>query len=147
MASYYHGVLSACAPKSLIGSVSLRLRLAGALQQKVARLSNVFIGAGCERTHGGARIAQGFRQYRSLAFELVHERLELFARFLQDSRVDRFRINLLAAQLPTHFIEVGPGKVLSGLNRQILGRDAAIPTLNVEDPASLEKTLATLSGS
>jgi [acyl-carrier-protein] S-malonyltransferase len=56
-------------------------------------------------------------------------------------------INLLAAQLPTHFIEVGPGKVLSGLNRQILGRDAAIPTLNVEDPASLEKTLATLSGS
>jgi [acyl-carrier-protein] S-malonyltransferase len=55
-------------------------------------------------------------------------------------------INLLAAQLPTHFIEVGPGKVLSGLNRQILGRDAAIPTLNVEDPASLEKTLATLSG-
>ncbi len=54
-------------------------------------------------------------------------------------------INLLAAQLPTHFIEVGPGKVLSGLNRQILGRDAAIPTLNVEDPASLEKTLAALA--
>jgi [acyl-carrier-protein] S-malonyltransferase len=56
-------------------------------------------------------------------------------------------INLLASQLPTHFIEVGPGKVLSGLNRQILGRDAAIPTLNVEDPASLEKTLAALTTS
>jgi [acyl-carrier-protein] S-malonyltransferase len=56
-------------------------------------------------------------------------------------------INLLAAQLPTHFIEVGPGKVLSGLNRQILGRDAAITTLNVEDPVSLEKTLAALTTS
>ncbi len=33
----------------------------------------------------------------------------------------------------THFIEVGPGKVLSGLNRQILGKDSPIPTLNVED--------------
>jgi [acyl-carrier-protein] S-malonyltransferase len=56
-------------------------------------------------------------------------------------------IQLLIAQGATHFIEVGPGKVLTGLNRQILGRDAAIPTLNVEDPASLEKTLAILSGS
>jgi [acyl-carrier-protein] S-malonyltransferase len=54
-------------------------------------------------------------------------------------------IQLLAAQSPTHFIEVGPGKVLSGLNRQILGRDTTIPTLNVEDTASLEKTLAILS--
>jgi [acyl-carrier-protein] S-malonyltransferase len=53
-------------------------------------------------------------------------------------------IQLLLTESPTHFIEVGPGKVLSGLNRQILGRDAAIPTLNVEDPASLEKTLAAL---
>jgi [acyl-carrier-protein] S-malonyltransferase len=54
-------------------------------------------------------------------------------------------INLLASQSPTHFIEVGPGKVLSGLNRQILGRDATIPTLNIEDPVSLEKTLAALA--
>jgi [acyl-carrier-protein] S-malonyltransferase len=54
-------------------------------------------------------------------------------------------INLLLTQAPTHFIEVGPGRVLSGLNRQILGRDSAIPTLNVEDPASLEKTLASLN--
>ncbi|WP_035349633.1 ACP S-malonyltransferase [Edaphobacter aggregans] len=54
-------------------------------------------------------------------------------------------IQLLAAQSPTHFIEVGPGKVLSGLNRQILGKDSTIPTLNVEDSASLEKTLALLN--
>jgi [acyl-carrier-protein] S-malonyltransferase len=54
-------------------------------------------------------------------------------------------IQLLAAQGATHFIEVGPGKVLSGLNRQILGKDSAIPTMNVEDTASLEKTLAGLN--
>ncbi len=54
-------------------------------------------------------------------------------------------IQLLFSQSPTHFIEVGPGKVLSGLNRQILGKDATFPTLNVEDSASLEKTLTALS--
>lgn len=48
-------------------------------------------------------------------------------------------IQLLAASGATHYIEVGPGKVLSGLNRQI---DRAFATTNVEDPASLEKTLA-----
>jgi [acyl-carrier-protein] S-malonyltransferase len=53
-------------------------------------------------------------------------------------------IQLLAAQGATHFIEVGPGKVLSGLNRQILGKDSVIPTFNVEDSASLEKTLSSL---
>ncbi len=42
----------------------------------------------------------------------------------------------------THYIEVGPGKVLTGLNRQI---DRALSTTNVEDPASLEKTLAALT--
>jgi [acyl-carrier-protein] S-malonyltransferase len=42
----------------------------------------------------------------------------------------------------THYIEVGPGKVLTGLNRQI---DRTLSTSNVEDPASLEKTLAALS--
>ena len=56
-------------------------------------------------------------------------------------------IQFLATQQPTHFIEVGPGKVLSGLNRQILGRDTTIPTLNVEDAASLEKTLASFAAS
>jgi [acyl-carrier-protein] S-malonyltransferase len=40
------------------------------------------------------------------------------------------------------FIEVGPGKVLTGLLRQI---DRAQTGLNVEDPASLEKTLAALA--
>lgn len=42
----------------------------------------------------------------------------------------------------TTFIEVGPGKVLTGLLRQI---DRGLRCLNVEDPASLEKTLAALS--
>ena len=42
----------------------------------------------------------------------------------------------------TRYIEVGPGKVLSGLNRQI---DRTLSTANVEDPASLEKTLAALT--
>jgi [acyl-carrier-protein] S-malonyltransferase len=51
-------------------------------------------------------------------------------------------IQLLTAQGATHFIEVGPGKVLSGLMRQI---DRNQKTLNVEDSASLEKTLAALT--
>ena len=41
----------------------------------------------------------------------------------------------------THFIEVGPGRVLSGLMRRI---DRNAVCLNVEDTASLEKTLAGL---
>jgi [acyl-carrier-protein] S-malonyltransferase len=41
------------------------------------------------------------------------------------------------------FLEVGPGKVLCGLLRQI---DPAQKAMNVEDVASLEKTLATLKG-
>lgn len=44
----------------------------------------------------------------------------------------------------TTFVEVGPGKVLSGLMRQI---DRGFPMLNVEDGASLEKTLAALAAS
>lgn len=41
------------------------------------------------------------------------------------------------------FVEVGPGKVLSGIvSRCTKGR--AVQVLNVEDPASLEKTLAAL---
>ena len=40
------------------------------------------------------------------------------------------------------FIEAGPGKVLTGLMKQI---DPARKALNVEDAASLEKTLAELS--
>ena len=40
-------------------------------------------------------------------------------------------------------VEVGPGKVLCGLLKQI---DPALKSLNVEDAASLEKTLAELAG-
>ncbi len=47
----------------------------------------------------------------------------------------------LIAEQPTHFIEVGPGKVLSGLMRQI---DRSQTCLHVGDVASLEKTLAAL---
>jgi [acyl-carrier-protein] S-malonyltransferase len=43
------------------------------------------------------------------------------------------------------YIEVGPGKVLSGLIRRCPGAEQA-RVLNVEDAASLEKTLATLAG-
>jgi [acyl-carrier-protein] S-malonyltransferase len=41
------------------------------------------------------------------------------------------------------FVEAGPGKVLCGLLKQI---DPALKTLNVEDAASLEATLAALAG-
>jgi [acyl-carrier-protein] S-malonyltransferase len=41
------------------------------------------------------------------------------------------------------FVEVGPGKVLCGLLKQI---DPAQKSLNVEDSASLEKALAELAG-
>ncbi len=56
--------------------------------------------------------------------------------------VDSMR--LLIAQGPLAFVEIGPGKVLSGLMRQI---DRSQTCLNVEDQASLEKTLAQLSQS
>jgi len=51
-------------------------------------------------------------------------------------------IKLLQDSGATNYIEVGPGKVLTGLNRQI---DRALLTLNVEDPTSLEKTLSTFT--
>ena len=53
-------------------------------------------------------------------------------------------IQLLIAQGITHFVEVGPGKVLSGLMRQI---DRSQTTLNAEDSSSLEKTLDVLIAS
>lgn len=50
-------------------------------------------------------------------------------------------VKALVDASPQVFIEAGPGKVLSGLMKQI---DPAQKTLNVEDAASLEKTLAEL---
>lgn len=41
------------------------------------------------------------------------------------------------------FVEAGPGKVLTGLMKQI---DSEVKALNVEDAASLEKTVAELKG-
>ena len=55
-------------------------------------------------------------------------------------------VQLMVREGATQFVEVGPGKVLSGLMRQILGKDAAHPVLHVEDSASLAKTLAALCG-
>jgi [acyl-carrier-protein] S-malonyltransferase len=49
----------------------------------------------------------------------------------------------LARQGVTRVVEVGPGRVLGGLVRRI---DRSIEVCNVEDPASLEKALATLRG-
>ena len=51
-------------------------------------------------------------------------------------------VQALAAGGAEIFIEAGPGKVLTGLLRQI---DRNLKCLNVEDPASLEKTLAELA--
>jgi len=50
-------------------------------------------------------------------------------------------MNSLVAAGASIFIEVGPGKVLCGLLRQI---DPSQKSLNVEDPASLETALAAL---
>jgi [acyl-carrier-protein] S-malonyltransferase len=47
----------------------------------------------------------------------------------------------LVRQGATRIVEVGPGKVLSGLAKRI---DKSVETFNVEDRASLEKTLAAL---
>jgi [acyl-carrier-protein] S-malonyltransferase len=51
-------------------------------------------------------------------------------------------MQLLIAEGVTTFVEVGPGKVLSGLLRQI---DRSLRCAQVEDPTSLEKLLAVLS--
>jgi [acyl-carrier-protein] S-malonyltransferase len=51
-------------------------------------------------------------------------------------------MRLLMAEGPDAFLEVGPGRVLCGLLRQI---DRGRRCLNVEDAGSLEKTLAALA--
>ena len=50
-------------------------------------------------------------------------------------------IQLLQASGATLFLEVGPGKVLTGLNRQI---DRGLASASVEDPESLEKAVRLL---
>jgi len=50
-------------------------------------------------------------------------------------------VDLLKSKGATRFLEVGAGKVLTGLLRQI---DRSQPCTNVEDSASLEKSLAAL---
>ena len=55
-------------------------------------------------------------------------------------------LQLLVDQGATHLIELGPGKVLTGLTRQILGKGVESPvSLNVENKESLEKTIAVLT--
>jgi [acyl-carrier-protein] S-malonyltransferase len=51
-------------------------------------------------------------------------------------------VEALVRQGVTRVVEVGPGKVLSGLARRI---DKSVEAWNVEDRASLEKTLAALA--
>jgi [acyl-carrier-protein] S-malonyltransferase len=51
-------------------------------------------------------------------------------------------VELLRQEGATKFVEIGPGKVLSGLVRQI---DREAETANIEDPASLSNTLASIS--
>ena len=51
-------------------------------------------------------------------------------------------VQMLIQQGATHFVEIGPGKVLNGLLRQI---DRTQTGMNVEDLASLEKTIAALT--
>jgi len=53
-------------------------------------------------------------------------------------------VQAMVAAGVTHMVELGPGKVLSGLVRRI-AKDVVVA--NVEDPASLEKTLEVLAGS
>ena len=51
-------------------------------------------------------------------------------------------IRLLQQSGATHYIEIGPGKVLTGLNKQI---DPTLLTVNIQDQASLEAVLASFS--
>lgn len=51
-------------------------------------------------------------------------------------------VQAMAAAGVTHLVELGPGKVLSGLVRRI---DKSLTVVNVEDPASLDKALAALA--
>jgi len=63
------------------------------------------------------------------------------------SRVRWFDIiNSLVDRGVTDFIEVGPKKVLSGLNRKIMPKSSGCRTYQVDSPESLDKCLAGLRG-
>jgi len=51
-------------------------------------------------------------------------------------------VQRLAAEGATAFVEVGPGRVLTGLARRIAD---GVPAVSVEDPAGLDKALAALA--
>jgi len=44
----------------------------------------------------------------------------------------------------TQFAEVGPKKVLAGLNRKIVPKESSVKTINIQDMAGLEKALESL---
>ena len=50
-------------------------------------------------------------------------------------------VQRLATEGATAFVEVGPGRVLSGLAKRIVD---TVPAVSIEDPAGLDKALATL---
>jgi [acyl-carrier-protein] S-malonyltransferase len=55
-------------------------------------------------------------------------------------------LRLLVQHGATHLVEIGPGRVLTGLTRGILGKGVESPiSLNVADAASLEATIAALT--
>jgi [acyl-carrier-protein] S-malonyltransferase len=53
-------------------------------------------------------------------------------------------VRRLIAEGVTTFVELGPGKVLSGLIRQI---DRGVTTINIEDESTLEAAMPQLNGS
>ena len=63
--------------------------------------------------------------------------------FLTDTNILQKIVDTAEIDKNVNVIEIGPGKVLSGFIRKI---DKTIKTYQVEDQASLEKTLAGLKG-
>tara|TARA_A100001037_G_scaffold306239_1_gene350115 strand:- start:9113 stop:10084 length:972 start_codon:yes stop_codon:yes gene_type:complete len=77
---------------------------------------------------------------------LVSEASEIKELLMKQMRVSvrwESSVSSLAGQNISAVIEVGPGKVLSGLNKRIL---KGLPVFNVEDKESLESTLLELEG-
>jgi [acyl-carrier-protein] S-malonyltransferase len=63
------------------------------------------------------------------------------------SRVRWFEIiNSLVDKGVTHFIEVGPKKVLSGLNKKIIPKSSGCRTYQFDSPETLARCLEGLNG-